>query len=363
MEIRQLRSEEATQAIKLSDAVFRDTEQKSMGEAFPTIFSSEMIEQSYGAFEGERLVAFMGLVPSVIRVGKAHVHSYSLGSVCTDPASRGKGYASQILDKLLRDIKQTEAALLLVSGDRPLYRRADCYPFGEVLQFEIEVAGSMDHTFAIREYSPRDVHRVTELANNRPVGYALTPYDMSVYIHAEAYASCIKQQHRVLLAEQQGSTQAFLIVGVPYRHSQSEAVAVEWGGDPQAIRSLLQAAKVHYALKSLKINVPWQEKELIERLSDFSHHYQANQGTIHLVDIERFFKQLGPYFSEAFPSAQVQDWQLDKGEKRIIIRRQGIDVEMTSEALVSYLFDPKARQEGLPSITIPLPYTAGLNYI
>src|SRR4051812_20787883 len=90
IEIRFATNEELKQAADLSDSVFRDAEQPSMGIAFPQIFTSCQ-NQSIAAFEDGKLVAFMGLVPNIIKIGQAQLFIHSLGSVCTHPEYRKKG--------------------------------------------------------------------------------------------------------------------------------------------------------------------------------------------------------------------------------------------------------------------------------
>src|SRR4051812_3407039 len=113
-EIRFANNEELKQAAALADSVFRDSEQTSMGVAFPQIFSAGL-NQSMAAFEAGKLVAFMGLVPNIINVGHSQLQIHCLGSVCTDPEYRGKGHASLILEQIYAFIKQSGSCMLLVS--------------------------------------------------------------------------------------------------------------------------------------------------------------------------------------------------------------------------------------------------------
>ena len=117
VEIRIIHNDELTEAAALSDAVFRDAEQTSMAIAFPHIFSAGL-NQSFAAFEAGKLVAFMGLVPKILNIGPAKLQIHCLGSVCTAPEARGKGYASLMLEQVYRLLEQSGTSLLLVSGDR-----------------------------------------------------------------------------------------------------------------------------------------------------------------------------------------------------------------------------------------------------
>lgn len=139
-EYKLVREQEWSQAVSLADRVFRDDEQKSMAEGFPLVFSPAL-RQSYGAFEEGRLVAFIGLVPHLIRIGTAILKTFSIGAVCTDPDERGRGHAGRILELVQQHAADAGASLLLVSGARPLYTRAHCYPYGEMHRYGLTPDG------------------------------------------------------------------------------------------------------------------------------------------------------------------------------------------------------------------------------
>ncbi|GGH87171.1 GNAT superfamily N-acetyltransferase [Pullulanibacillus pueri] len=366
MEVRRLLPEDSQQAIRLSDSIFRDEEQKSMGEAFPAIFSPDVISQSYGMFDEGKLIAFMGLVPSMIRIGDATLHVYSLGSVCTDPEYRGKGAAGQILSMILDDLQKTEASLLLVSGDRSLYTRVGCQHFGKMHKFKFNdemVSFSQESTVTYREGHSLDVQAIARLADQRKVAYIQTPYDLVQLIHAEAYASCIKRYHKVLVAEKDG-VQAFLVVGVPYGEDAGEGIVVEWAGSVEFILPLLEEAKRCYGLKQLTFKVPWQETELLAKLSAFPHSVEGNQGTLYIVNERRLFQQLNPYITDRYGLELGVNYDVKSTEDTVEFTINGDKSVFSRTEFLSFVFNPDAEaQPGFPNISVPLPYTAGLNYI
>ncbi|GMX60126.1 hypothetical protein Elgi_68930 [Paenibacillus elgii] len=129
-------AEEIADAIRGSDVVFRDVEQISMGAAFPGVFSATLT-QSFGAYEDGKLVSFMGLVPAVLRIGSARVPMFSIGSVFTPPEFRGHGYAGDILEAVKTHVRASGGALVYVSGNRSLYTRNQCHPFGAINRYAI----------------------------------------------------------------------------------------------------------------------------------------------------------------------------------------------------------------------------------
>jgi GNAT superfamily N-acetyltransferase len=363
MEIRHLRIGEEKEAIQLSDKVFRDREQKSMGDAFPMLFSREVIENSYGCFVDDKLVSFMGLAPSTIRVGNAKLSVYSLGAVCTDPDYRGYGYASLILEVIMTDLQRTEASLLFVSGGRSLYTRVGCVTFGKSHIVHVKGRPMSTPPLEIREAEPTDILSMTKLAAEREVAFEQTAHDMTLLIQSESYASCVKRKHRVLVAEKDGRLTGYVIVALPYLDSENqETIGIEWGGDSDAIKSLTYDAMSRYDVKEICLHVPWHEKDLLNAFGDCQTEVEKNQGTVYVVSPTKLIEQLKPYLDEHRKEFSAE---VEKAEQGIsITTTSGEKTLLSHEEFASLLFDPDS--DGVKrnqSLSIPLPYMVGLNYI
>lgn len=363
MAIRRLQAGEESAAIRLADKVFRDQDQKSMGLAFPTLFSRGVIEHSYGCFVDGQLVSFMGLAPSTIRVGKAKLSVYSLGSVCTDPDFRGKGYASWILEAILADLHHTEASLMFVSGGLSLYTKVGYCRFGK--SYTCLIKGSSQEAtknngIIIREAQAGDIHSMESLASKREVAFEQTAHDIALLSRAESYASCMKRHHKILIAEKDGRITAFLIIAIPFVQGASQdALVIEQAGNVEGIKSLVYDAVNRYSLEQLECHIPWHEKDLISSFSDVKMQAGQNEGTVYVVDPEKLLKQLAPYLEE---KGVCNVEQTDDGVSVFLNEKP---VLLTNEEFISYMFNPdfKCPSVSFKNHAIPLPYVYGLNYI
>lgn len=369
--------QEYQEAIRLSDRVFRDDGQASMGDAFPFLFSLANA-QSYGAFEGGKLISFVGLVPAIIRVGSARLKVYSIGSVCTHPDERGRGAAGQILQQVLAHIDQAEASLMLVSGDRGLYRRIDCYPFGHTVKLALDeetARAALDQkstALKIREMEAADILKVHELLDRREVRYEQSVWDTAKLIDAEAYAGISHMKHQVLIAEREGRAEAVLITGIPVRRDQRRALAVEWAGDSDAVGVLLCASLQQAELDTMDITIPYHDdlanSALLSRLDAQT---DREQGTVHVVDPARLLEQLMPYLKEKDEalSKQLKVRRTEAGDAEL---HAGDRMQrMSPSQWVSLIFD-ETPEDGIhsevtdrlrPFFPIPFAKTDGLNYV
>lgn len=376
VEVRLLQPGEYPAAVALSDVTFRDVSQKSMGSAFPAIFSPAL-SQCFGTFVDGKLAAFMGLVPSVVHVGPSRLMVYSLGSVCTHPNYQGKGYASMLLAQVQNFIRQANAALLLVSGERSLYTRANCFAFGQVSEITLEADSdaitAAETDIVIRKLESRDWLTVHALASGRAVRYEQGVWEMATLVESEAHASCVHLRHKALVAERDGELVAFAILALPERENQP-GLAVEWGGDAQGVAAICRFATATSGLARLVAHVPWHETDLIEQLTQGPHQSKQahNQGTLYVTDVSLLLTQMKAYLAEKDPvlSAQLAVETDEQGAYHLTLGTE--KVVLGAEDLISFFFNPtweatkasdemgRLRQKLFP---LPFPYTAGLNYV
>lgn len=387
-EIRLLQGNEWEKAILLSDLTFREREQSSMGIAFPQVFSPGL-HQSYGMFVEKELVAFMGLVPAILRIGPAKINVYSLGSVCTARDHRGKGYASLIFEHVKQHVELSGASLLLVSGNRSLYEKNNCYSYGTFTQFTLNPVSASailkddrisSELLSFREMEQTDWFRLKQLAESRTVAFEQSIWDLANLIHSEALASNRKLKQKVLVAEKQGQMVAFCIVAL----SEVQMVLkegsrlVEWAGDPNAAAALLAYTVERYNLSHLLVNVAWYEEALAKAIAPATGSHLMDGFTICIIDAERLLKQVFPFFQqkEKQLSKNLQISCLENGNFYVRLKEQS--AEFTAKQMVSLFFDyiPQipitdngqqsddswklALQRLFP---IPIPHAAGLNYV
>ncbi|MGE6229717.1 GNAT family N-acetyltransferase [Paenibacillus chitinolyticus] len=380
MDIRLVNQEEMREAAALADSIFRDSEQISMAEGFPFLFSA-LHSQSVGAFENGRLVAFMGLLPSVIRIGPARLTVFSLGSVCTHPESRGKGIAGELFAAVRGQVARSGGSLLLVSGGRSLYTRAGCRPFGSLRRYALGGAAALQTDesaggYRLRPYERGDLPAMSRLAAARRSAFEQSPWDLGTLIDASAYAACLKLRHETWIAEKDGEPAAFIVAAVP-----DPAVAstrfprlIEWAGAPEAAARLLTGLTAKLELAEFQAAVPFYETGLHEALRSFPSEESRNEGTLLVTDAPLLLRQLRPYLDEQSRSRLGERLGVrETGEGGVRLTLPGLpDLLLSVDDWMALLFNPDAAvrivparwQEELKSVfPLPFPYTAGLNYI
>ncbi|MFU1793470.1 GNAT family N-acetyltransferase [Paenibacillus azoreducens] len=374
MDIRKVLPHELQEAAALSDYVFRQPDQQSMGKIFPCLFSPG-ISHSYAAFTAEgKMVSFMGMVPEIIRIGEARLYTFSLGSVCTHPDYRGRNLASRLLEECKQHAKRSGASLVFISGSRSLYTRSECRHFGRVESAAINQAAAAairsqaGGGWTVRSMVPEDTFAVSSLLSAAHVGYEQGPSQLLTLLGAGAIPDIYRLDLQALVGIKDGKIQAFA-VGAVHGEERSTAAssdpsrAVEWAGDVQGCALLLAEMLGRFPAEQLIIPVPWQETELlgILKVSGADLTAGTNSGTVWLASVPALLSQCAPLLpGQTFRSNEESDHAC------YMTTTEGQEIKLDDAGLLSLLFDPESPDKPLlpeKFATIPLPYLSNLHFV
>ncbi|RDW20661.1 GNAT family N-acetyltransferase [Oceanobacillus chungangensis] len=362
MEIRRVKANEFEQAIQLADKTFRKEGHISMGEAFPQVFSNDL-QLSYGAFDGEKLVSFIGLVPSKIHVGESVLNVFSIGAVCTEIDYRNQGISSAILKEIYDYIDKAEATLLFVSGDRGLYLRNQCDHFGRVSKYSIDrVSIGVTDDEKIRLAKNTDIFRLDQLRQDKRVSFENGIWEWKMLLEAGGFASIFKMKQALYVAEKNSILNGYAVIGLPTEASNYEhGIVTDWGGEPEAVHGILADLLQTNTVSRIEISVPWQD-ELNSELTGYKHEIKKNGGTVYIVNAGRLIEQLGPYFREKGLTQELEVTQIEDGN--VLLKIGEIEKTLTNGILVELLFGFESDIRELNGVfPVPLPGLEGINYV
>ncbi|TVY05380.1 GNAT family N-acetyltransferase [Paenibacillus cremeus] len=381
MTVRLLKGLEFKEAMSLANLMFKREGRLPMEAAFPHIYS-DVTSHSYGLFIDDRLVSFVGFVPTIVAIGDARLNIYSVGSVCTHPDYVGQGFASKVLQSAIYHAEQAGASLILVSGNRQIYTRAGCYPFGVFAQYRIDsesaaaIAVERGNDTRIRLMNETDLFAVHRLFEERVVRFVSSVWDTAFLSLTVPVATARGYSHCVYVTEQQGKVDAFAVVALKSLDTEHEPFVVEYGGSPEGCAQLFAHVIEEHSLVTLKVVLPVQiERKLgagLER-SGAKWSEMGNSGTIRIVDAKRLLEQASPYLRSK-SEADFESLRINRTDdhKHTIVTFKERRVMVTDSELVSLLFDETPKLHDVDPVLIadlkklfplPFPYTGGLNYI
>lgn len=363
MEIRHLKPDEMNQAVRLSDRIFRETGHTSMAEAFPQVFTKGVIH-SFGAFDGRKLVSFIGLVPGIIKIGSSDINVFSLGSVCTDEAYRGKGISTSIINQVYQYIDEAGASLLFVSGDRGMYLRNNCYHFGEIQEFSIHKENLMKTTYTgnVRRGNKHDIFAVNQLTKTSEVRFESSLWEWSVLLESSGLASISKEQQVLYVAENTNDLEAYVVISLNNEDKTEKAFVTEWRGDLRAVHAILGDILRSNITEEIVFHIPWYEDNT-KILQPYFREKKPHGGTIHLINETSLLKQIKNYLNQRC----VEELAIIRRGKDSFSLQFGDDsIDVTQAELIASLFIPNTdfipRNSNLV-LPIPLPNTEGMYFV
>jgi GNAT superfamily N-acetyltransferase len=353
---------------RFADRVFRPDVPAglSMPREFPLLFHSDNAANLFYIRRGDDVLALAGTYPQMLAVNGATVRAVSVGAVCTAPRARGQGYATALLHAI-RDQFQPSHGLLLISGDRPLYRRLGAVPFGHLVQFAVERTSSVPGGTWVRACAPIEapIARLHALYVQHPVRYLRTPAAMAAMLTATGArrfrGNATAPRLWVAGYGHDERPWAYLVTTVDAASHGEQIVSVlEWGG----VRSLVVAAVAHVvagedAARGSGLGQPNDvELDAAVRRAGGQTTAVRNGGTLCVINPDLVARDIEPWLEEQRGDAlTLTRWPGDTWRLEGRQWAEGLEPQVLDRwQLAQFVF-------GANGLAVPLPNTLDLNFI
>lgn len=381
VQFRSARSEDIPAMVALSDRVFRKPYQTSMGEAYSLLFSEENAGNMLVAEEAGQIVTVVGLLPSEIHIAGCTLRALSMGSVCTDADHRGKDYAGTLVRMAIEKCEREDVHLLLVSGNRTLYRRNGCHEAGLIRQFTLtaeqarQAAGHGASPAETIDYvEARDLEPMLRIASSEPARYARTKAQFARLIRGAAVCSNGAMTQRIAVRRSGEETLAYVVYGLPSDHEPGRTpFVIEYAGADQAVLELLRDVLEQHRLERLRVSTGGERNAIGEALAAAGAALRCEPipGTIRVTDLTSVWQSLAPYIQEqlgAEAAAQLSCTRHGDGQYRIACGEERITLD--GRGALTLLFGGAPWHAGdtlgpLLAKLFPLPFVNpnNLNYV
>jgi predicted N-acetyltransferase YhbS len=251
-------------------------------------------------------VSHIAVFYNTILVQGARVKTASFGGVCTHPEYRKRGIASELLDACFREAYQAGATLVLISGARGLYRRAQADPAGPVWQAVVEASAVPPAPAAItvRRAVAEDWPALATMHLAEPVRFVRS---------AAFYEAMVSHGwHRsIWIIEHESRPVAYVSLtrdwDVP--HGVQSRLLGEYAGARAALLDALAPLFAAAELGRLKLAFPHFDRELAylcrQRGMELASRTIPSH-TIRLLNLPALMKALRPYLLARLSPAEVR---------------------------------------------------------
>jgi GNAT superfamily N-acetyltransferase len=372
------RKGEFSRVMKLIDFVFRgsDCPSPSKQELYSILLNRDNLENMRIILVDGRPVSHLGIHEGEMIFYGHRIKVGSIGSVCTYPEYRGRGYATRLLEDAIQKLEADGVDIMLVSGDRDLYRRAGCAPASRMYNFRIGKDDLM--RFADRDpiklvpYGEEHVGCIIEAYQREPVRFHRSLEDFRRMLISGSDRN-IGAETSVILSDT--GFLGYLAVQPPVDAKVGNVI--EYAGARYAIADAMKHVFDMYDLDGLNIYVPFYDKELIylfRRKGIRSMPVNMPGYTVKIINFVGLMEKLRPYIEERLGRrAELLKFDREGDRCYIHLDRETLIVEDGDELahLVFGTYDerekemmPKTGALKLLMEVFPLPLVyPGLNYV
>lgn len=289
-------SADKEEALKLFGPVLRPQNPSQLAQEFPLVFSPGSPGEVRILFEEEQAVsgaAFLIREATLHPDGKLRIGA--IGSVSTDPNCRGRGLASEVLQRCEKDLTDAGCSLALLWAPSPkLYQNNGYIEIGMEIDFfvtaesivhqpnlpgvvlSLDTSADLESCWNLYQAHPARVSRTKE-----EFAKLLTAPGMELFVHKRI-----------------GKIQAYGAVG---KGADFKETMHEWAGDAQGVLAIVQHYLRQNAREGMGLVCSGASKEFIQYFTE--KNYEALPGflgMIKLLNIEKLLEHLSPVLKTKF---------------------------------------------------------------
>ncbi|MGD0113968.1 MAG: GNAT family N-acetyltransferase [Armatimonadota bacterium] len=294
----------------------------------------------------------------------------SLGGVGTHPDYRNRGHAGRILEESLARMTANRARIVIVSGDRSLYRRNHCVPAGDVLETRIfrDSLPPVQSGLAVRRFEVGDWPSLSPLNQAEPVRFARS---------ADFFSKCcswwdISQPEVWVIADRERPL-AYLSLHRPWRDESKRTRTVgDYAGCRAAILDALPLIVETDNVQEIDLRFLRHDREFAYLLSRRGLQLKSALlwGTHRILNLPGLMRDLRPYLSARLTGRDLR--QLSFGQQADVCtfshgpQRVELDLSQTARLVLGSPEAPHIDGElgRVLGTVFPIPFPMpGFNYV
>ncbi len=347
---REVRSQDMGSLRELTDTVMR----VGLVDQYPQLFNPDNYENLRICLDGDKVVSHVGMTLRDATLFGCRIRVALIGGVCTYPEYRKRGLASACFDDAFRKARGDGADIMIVSGDRNLYRMRGCVHVGGDLEFTI-ARGAIPAGMA--ELSPRvtveimhedELPLVEECYRAEPVRFERPSED---YRFAIDGGWVMSRPSDFLVIRRDGDFAGYAIA--PRYGKDGSARPAEFAGDRDAVLAAISHILDRYNLSSVALHVMRHDsvlRALCERAGLVGSH-RSTPGTVTLVNFPQLMERTRPYLARSIGAATAARLRFHYAGDLAVFALDGEEIELDRSEAMRLLFGTR---DGPPEIAVDI---------
>jgi predicted N-acetyltransferase YhbS len=352
--------------MELADCVFMQGRTGIMADLFPRLFHNDNLNNLFVFSENGRVVSLVGMVERKARIVECGLHVACMGAVSTYEEYRGRGLASQLVHAAVDKARADGVDVMLISGDRTLYRRIGAMPVGRDLRCiaGVDVLDTLHNPrLQVRKAQHGDLAACSAAYDEKPARFVRPPEDWADRINSDTAA---KGWHHLLIVEEDGAFRGYIAINRGPEWSTGEVA--EFGGTPAAVAGALRSAGDMTTETSFKITLQQHDEALHALLSRAGATFApvSVDGAWTIVNFTRLMEQLRPWIEQRLGTTAVQSLKYSEDEETCTLSMRGETLTLSRAEAVATIFGTPTDASPPPPFEdiFPVPTIAyGIGYV
>lgn len=316
------RPEEKESLKRCVGIVFRPT----LWDEYPQLFNDDNLENCRVMVHDGQVVTHIGMLERDASILGCRIRACNIGGVGTLPEYRKRGLATQTFADACAKARRDGCDIMIVSGDRNLYRMAGCRRVGRDVEYTITPADIQRCGDAFNPHRERvtlepaevkDIEMMLRLYQREPVRFIRYRED---YERAMQCRFVMNRLSDFWLIKSEGRVLAYAIFNRPLPTDKQTRLA-EYAGDRCAVVGALPQIMAHYNLDKLTIHVLGCDAVLQALMAQrgITGAIAPASGTVRVANFPQLMERMRPYLEETLGLATARQFSfVEEEDERFI---------------------------------------------
>jgi len=268
-----------------------------------------------------------------------------VGGVATKPEYREKGLATRLMIHSIQRLNDDQGDIMLVSGDRDLYRRQGCVGAAKFHRFRVtqmDAEKLNDSSIQLLPYKKERLLDVVNIYQKEPVRFCRTLEEFRVSLERRTPAPFWTKTD-VLILQDDGQPLGYVITQEPRDEGRGKGRVrgiAEYAGVRKTVADSIKPLFARYSMEELIFFVPEYDVEFLHTLKQ--RGIQGDKGnlrghTFRIVNLPRLMDRFTTYIEERVGRNRAAALRFAQEGDRFSISYKQDHLELDGETLVSLI--------------------------
>lgn len=263
----------------------------NMPDKFPFLLGEDNLDHQFIALDDNKVVGVVSYTVNNLRLGLFNLKLASIGAVSTHPDYRGKGIATHLLKLAEEKMLEEGLDVVVISGDRDLYKRFGADHLSLVASFDLP---RMISEYHLVDYHDHDLETYFELYHQQPFVFERNKAEFKKLVKAIMTTDPWEQCFFYGVTFEDKLT-AYLVLAI--RAGETSGTIKEFAGSAKAVMAVSSLLYQRHDLKELHLDLVHNDP-YVRMLTELGlpHKHHAFDSTLKILDFNRLIELLQPYF-------------------------------------------------------------------